>query len=146
MKLQTILCAVDFSDEQTPAIGYAKLLAQLSGAELIIGHILVARNIYEQLQFPMDEANAYMSAIIRNAEEEMESFIRKHCHGVTVRTIIHEDRRAADGILYLAEEVQADVIVLATHTRGGLDRFFFGSVADAVLRRAICPVLSVRPV
>jgi nucleotide-binding universal stress UspA family protein len=50
----------------------------------------------------------------------------------------------ADMVLQQARDLGADVIALTTHGRGGLGRLVFGSVADAVLRQAPCPILLVR--
>jgi nucleotide-binding universal stress UspA family protein len=50
----------------------------------------------------------------------------------------------AEEILRAAEEEGADLIVMGTHGRGGLSRLLMGSVAEAVMRKALCPVLTVR--
>lgn len=47
-------------------------------------------------------------------------------------------------ILRVAEEQQADLIVLGIHGRGGFDRLMFGSTTEPIVRRATCPVLTVR--
>jgi nucleotide-binding universal stress UspA family protein len=69
---------------------------------------------------------------------------RLKAEGVKVEAIIAEGD-AADSILKLAEEQNADLIAMSTHGRGGLGRLVFGSVADAVLRRTHCPILLLRP-
>ena len=51
----------------------------------------------------------------------------------------------AERILALAEEVHADLIIVGTHGRRGLEHFVLGSVAETVLRNARCPVLVMRP-
>jgi nucleotide-binding universal stress UspA family protein len=51
---------------------------------------------------------------------------------------------ASDEILQVADEIGADLIVLGTHGRTGLGRLLMGSVAEQVVRRARCPVLTVR--
>jgi nucleotide-binding universal stress UspA family protein len=55
------------------------------------------------------------------------------------------DQRPARAILDCAEDIGAQLIAMATHGRGGLDRVVRGSVADEVLRRATVPVLLFRP-
>jgi universal stress protein A len=52
--------------------------------------------------------------------------------------------KPADGIIALAEDVNADLIVVGTHGRTGLERLMVGSVANDVLRRSSCPVLIAR--
>ena len=54
------------------------------------------------------------------------------------------DGDAAEEILREAEEAKANLIVIGTHGRTGLGRLLMGSVAEAVLRRARCPVLTVK--
>lgn len=51
----------------------------------------------------------------------------------------------ADEIVRLAEEENADLIVMATHGRTGIGRVLMGSVAEAVVRRAKCPVFTLKP-
>jgi nucleotide-binding universal stress UspA family protein len=53
---------------------------------------------------------------------------------------------AAEEILGVAEGEDADMIVMGTHGRKGIDRILFGSVAEKVVKGAKCPVLTVRPV
>ena len=52
---------------------------------------------------------------------------------------------AAEEIVSVAEEVGADLIVLGTHGRKGIDKILFGSVAEKVIKTATVPVLSMRP-
>jgi nucleotide-binding universal stress UspA family protein len=82
----------------------------------------------------------------------VESSLREALRGVAtragadVRTEIHvREGRAVSGILEAAEEIGADLIVIATHGLGGLTHVMLGSVTDKVLRRAVCPVLTVKP-
>lgn len=58
-------------------------------------------------------------------------------------TVVDDDAR--DAILKAAEAVHADLIVMGTHGRRGLSRMLLGSVAEEIIRRAACPVLTVRP-
>jgi nucleotide-binding universal stress UspA family protein len=68
---------------------------------------------------------------------------RLRAHGLTVELEMTEGPAAAAIVAY-AEQTGADLIAMTTHGRGGLGRLVMGSVADAVLRRAPCPVLLVR--
>jgi nucleotide-binding universal stress UspA family protein len=63
-----------------------------------------------------------------------------------VYSIIHRLLRGdpVDGILGIAESEHVDLIVLGTHGRRGIDRVLMGSIAEAVVRRAKCPVLAVK--
>jgi nucleotide-binding universal stress UspA family protein len=64
--------------------------------------------------------------------------------GTTVETHISEGL-PADEILNYAEEKGVDLIIMSTHGRSGVSRWFFGSVADRVVRQSLIPVLTVTP-
>jgi nucleotide-binding universal stress UspA family protein len=68
---------------------------------------------------------------------------RLRSHGLQVTQELPEGP-AAEAILERAEAVGADLIALATHGRGGLERLVLGSVAEEVVRKSSCPVLLVR--
>jgi len=57
--------------------------------------------------------------------------------------LLMEGSRPATAILDIAEREHVDLIMLATHGRGGIDRLMLGSVADRVVHHARCPVLLV---
>jgi len=66
---------------------------------------------------------------------------RLRAHGLTVREQVVVHPHPAAAILEAAVDGKADLIALETHGRGGLGRMFLGSVADKVIRAALCPVL-----
>jgi nucleotide-binding universal stress UspA family protein len=65
--------------------------------------------------------------------------------GAEVALRIHfREGEALNGILEQAAKLKSDLIVMGTHGRRGTKRFFLGSVAEGVIRRALCPVLTLR--
>ncbi|MBI4345725.1 MAG: universal stress protein [Elusimicrobia bacterium] len=84
----------------------------------------------------VDAARRDADASLRSAAERLKS------KGIDVRTQVLEGV-AEECILEAARERGADLIALTSHGRSGLDRAVFGSVADAVIRKASCPVLVV---
>ena len=145
MRLRNILCAVDLADEHNLAIDYAKSLAGMAGAQLFVAHIVESRGLYRRLMLPHDDVETFMTQALNNAEQNMQAFVQAHCPDLPVKTIIREDEFPEQGLLQLIDELHIDLVVLATHARSEVDRFFFGSVADRVVRSAPCPVLSVQP-
>ena len=60
-------------------------------------------------------------------------------------TLVHRSGSAVEEVLgYLREQGDIDLIVMATHGRGGVARFMMGGVADKVVRTAPCPVVTIR--
>jgi len=91
-----------------------------------------------------DEQKVWWQREIADAREELTRTEQVLCAVPTHEVI--EEGDAADVICKEAADRGADVIVVGTHGRTGVKRFFLGSVSEHVVRRAPCPVLVVRPV
>ena len=134
MELKKILCAVDLKDSVNPAVEYAKMLSELSGASISAIYVVSSRSAYENLQVPVEDI----------ARGDMDAFVEKQFPGMDVNGLIYEGR-PAEKIVEIAKELGVDMIVMGTHAREGLDRLFFGSVANEVVKSAKCPVMTIRP-
>jgi nucleotide-binding universal stress UspA family protein len=66
-------------------------------------------------------------------------------HDITVHVRAEMGEPAAKHILDIANKIEADLIVMSTHGRSGLQRWMFGSVAERVTRQATIPILLIRP-
>ncbi|NLW50672.1 MAG: universal stress protein [Candidatus Brocadiaceae bacterium] len=144
ISIRRIVCAVDFSDSSDHAQRYAVGLAEVFDAELRILHVV------EPPFLP-----TYSLAGVPNLAlpiEEVEDAARKHLQqAVEACRAVHAD---TEGILRTgspfveiincARETEADLIVVGTHGRTGLSHMLIGSVAEKVVRKAPCPVLSVK--
>ena len=137
MELKKILCAVDLKDSVNPAVEYAKMLSELSGASISAIYVVSSRSAYENLQVPVE-------GIWSRARGDMDAFVEKQFPGMDVNGLIYEGR-PAEKIVEIAKELGVDMIVMGTHAREGLDRLFFGSVANEVVKSAKCPVMTIRP-
>lgn len=136
MAFHTILHPTDFSDASRPAFAEALRLARAAGATL---HLLHAAEL--TLYGPASGALAASDDEHRAALAALAGAAR--AAGVAVATTLRSGEAVAPTIVTVAEEEGADLIVLGTHGRRGLRRFFLGSVAEEVLREAPCPVLTV---
>jgi universal stress protein A len=142
--LKTILCPTDFSDPSLLALNAANELARMSGAEIILVHVVSPLPV-----IPPPDAMAtfnvatYMEEMLQSARTSMDRLIKeKSPSDVTVRPLVLTGN-AADEITRAAEEQEADLIVIATHGLTGWRRFIFGSVAERVVRLSPCPVLAI---
>ncbi|MBI2480814.1 MAG: universal stress protein [Planctomycetia bacterium] len=138
MKATKILFPTDFSHTGDAALALATSLARDTGATLLIVHVEEPPTAYGggELYYGIPEP----------ATEDL----RKMLHKVapTDPAVPYEHRLVtgdpANAVVRLAEEEGVDMIVLGTHGRTGLSRLLMGSVAEAIVRRAKCPVLSYR--
>lgn len=144
--LRRILAATDFSDHSRGALDYAAYLAKSLGAELALLHVFEPRYYHQDV---MRRIGPEVHEWMKNLREEerrrladLEKEVREK--GMKVRSFFKEGTPFRE-ILKAADEISADLIVLGTHGRTGLDRFMMGSVAERVARSAPCPVFIARP-
>jgi nucleotide-binding universal stress UspA family protein len=83
-------------------------------------------------------------ALVAGATEALHQLVRRHLGDLRVTVVRAVPGRPAEGVVDYAREVGASLIVVTTHGRSGLRHAVLGSTAEAILRRAACPVLSVR--
>jgi nucleotide-binding universal stress UspA family protein len=135
-----ILAATDFSEGSDEAVAAAIDLAKRTGANLQIVHVL--ENGADQ--FPLGLASyedraSLFSSLDRELARRADWAERE---GVACQTrIVEQD--AVGGILLAAREIGAGLIVVGTHGRRGIAHALMGSVAERIVQRAACPVLTV---
>lgn len=147
--IKHLLVATDFSDCSREAVEYALGLAERVGAEVTIAHV-IERPVYFdvgvahslQLRHNVDEWLRELKDEAAGRLEALTTEVRKRHPGI--RSALR-DGLPVDEILHAAQETSADLIVIGTHGRTGLPHVLLGSVAERVIRRAQCPVLTVRP-
>jgi nucleotide-binding universal stress UspA family protein len=146
IKIERILYATDFSSCARQALPVALSLARAFGAEVRLLHVLIPQQVRlgEEDRGPADPEEV-RRRLVTWAQGELDRLIA----GVgepAPRTgkAVREDAYAAPAILDHAAEEGANLIVLGTHGRRGPGRLILGSVAEEVVRRASCPVLTVR--
>jgi len=137
-----ILCPVDFSEPSAHAIQYAIALARLHRADL------TALHVYPPAFVPPDAPVLDVRSrddSLRTLETETAAlFADASMRGLRVEVLVEPGQPARE-ILTHAAELPADVIVMGTHGAGGFEHLMLGSVAEKVLRKSTCPVLTVSP-
>jgi len=139
LPIHTILHATDFSPQSNHAYQLACALARDYEAKLVLLHVA-----------PPPVIGGEMGVIIPPEPVDWEEELREKLAELQPKeTTIPVERYLREGdpaleIVALAQDCQADLIVLGTHGRSGLGRLLLGSVAEAVLRKAPCPVLTVK--
>ena len=140
MPFKTILFATDFSPASQMAFEAAAALARDYRARIIAVHVV------EPVQTGFSEFTSYIGPEEdRGRAMELLQAIRSPSPMVTIEHRLLEGDPATV-VVETAQETSADLIVMGTHGRAGLTRLVMGSVAEDVLRRAPCPVLTVRGV
>ncbi|MGJ3524516.1 universal stress protein [Nitratidesulfovibrio sp. D1] len=139
-----ILCAVDFSEHSKDVAEYAASLARLTGGSVVVLYAAPSLSQYVGFHVPPNSIENFVGEIVSGAEKAMESFVSENFPGIKAEGRIVTGY-AAEEILGVADKEGADVIIMGTHGRKGLDRILFGSVAEKVVKSARQPVLTIRP-
>ena len=137
-----IVIPTDFSEASLKALDMAKQAADAFDAEL---HVMTAVQAPIVFQPTMAASYPSIDELRKEAMERLEAYEKEHLAswGRTVHKIVFEGR-ASDEICRYAEEIDATMIVMATHGHSGLAHIVIGSTTENVVRHAKCPVLSVR--
>lgn len=145
LKIERILCPVDFFEASAKAYDYAYSLALRYGAKLYVEHVIdLMASAYPYYKIPDLAANSIYWDMSKGADERLCKMVKDHAaDGIQAEMVVHKGF-VPDSILDFAQNQHADLIVMGTHGRRGLDRLAMGSVTEHVLRRAPCPVLAVR--
>jgi universal stress protein A len=146
IQLNRILVPTDFSDYSRAALGYGCALAEKFGAELHLLHVLqdlVGLVPEPGLAFP--PPGDYMRELQASAERALDELPGPLApDGLSIERATRQGPPFVEIVRY-AREAEIDLIVLGTHGRTGLAHMLLGSVAEKVIRKAPCPVLTVRP-
>ena len=140
----TILVAVDFSDSSDNAFQLALSMAQKFSAHLVILHVINEPIDLRGFYVPHISYEKLEEEIAEGAGKMMQSFCRLHIDDFSDFETRIVPGMPYDQILEQAEDSGAELIVLGTHGRTGLDHVLFGSTAEKVVRKSKFPVLTVR--
>ena len=145
-----IVTPIDFSDNSKLIADSAAFLAGKFGASLHL--IFVVQNFEDYSGFfvPQMHMPNLEDELLTGAEARMLSFIdesREEYNKLGVADIHTKVLMGDVGeqIVEYATELQADMIVMGTHGYKGLEKIMFGSVADKIVRAALCPVTTINP-
>lgn len=138
-----ILVATDFGELADRALDYAIELAVKFGATIHLVHNISvpAIGIPDMGTVP---ASAAVDGLVREGESMLQRVVARARDKATFGNVILRIGDPRDAIVEVAKEVHADLIVIGTHGRHGVARALLGSVAEAVVRAAPCPVMTVR--
>ena len=143
-KLQKIICALDLSEHSKTVAEYACMLAKAMNATIVAVYAAPTLTQYTGFHVPPNTIDSFVGEIVSGAEKAMAQFVSENFEGVETKAEVVVGY-AAEEILEIAAKEQADLIVMGTHGRKGIDRILFGSVAERVVKNSHLPVLTIRP-
>ena len=139
-----ILCPIDFSESSIRSLAYAGALANWYDAQLTVLHVVPT---FDPVQLPGDLGQP-VHVVNPVPREQVMDELRRTLERTTLSvapTLVAESGHVATTLVDRALSISADLIVIGTHGRRGFKRLLLGSVTEAVLHEAPCPVLTVPP-
>jgi len=144
LDVKKILIPTDFSETADLALEHAIHMAKISSAEIHLLHVVSSFSF--RVNLPEGETedlqNANLSNAVSNRLKQIADDIEQK-HGVKVHISMASGSIKTE-VVKLADQIDADIIILGTHGVSGLKEFFMGSNAFRIISDADCPVLSVQ--
>ena len=141
INIKTILCPVDFSQASDKALQYAGGLAEDYGAKMHLLHVV------EPILPVAQEYPIGTIAVTQTVEQAAKGHMERLVENLKSRGVAVTSKVAIGDVHALIEETiateQPDIIVMGSHTRSGVERFFMGSVSEWLTRNSPVPILVI---
>jgi nucleotide-binding universal stress UspA family protein len=142
--VERIVVPVDFSEHAELALSYAMHLAEAYGAQLDVLHV-VDEVVYPDFYPPIVPSGGSITEELRDQALQKMKGLLSAFEGAEAKAAVHvRAGRAAPEIADFAEDQAADLLVIASHGLTGISHVLLGSVTEMLIRRAPCPVLTVK--
>jgi nucleotide-binding universal stress UspA family protein len=143
IRVRRILVPIDFSDHADPVIEWAAHLAEEHGSEIVLLHAYHVPVEFQQAEGAYLPAE-FWTAVKEEARQSLAQYgERLRARGLPVEEVTREGYPAT----VIEDEVdrqQADLVVIGSHGRTGLRHLLLGSIAERVVQKVRCPVLTVK--
>ena len=145
MKLpKKILVPTDMSTYSLSALQYAEIVAEVFGAEITLIHIVPGSEKSTEVKKGKGERQEGEMSIEESRKMISHMLMDKDLVIRSIKILVRNGSPAEE-IVKAAKETDTDIIIMSTHGRTGVRRTVIGSVAEKVVRYALCPVLTVKP-
>ncbi len=143
-RIERIVCAVDFSAYADYSLRYALYFAKAFQADLQVLHVVELPFLPSYSLAGVPDLTIPSEEIEEGARKKLDELVTKcRAEYAKVEGQVRTGTAFVEIIAY-AREVEADLIVVGTHGRTGLRHMLIGSVAEKIVRKAPCPVLTVK--
>jgi len=139
-QLRNVLLATDFTQASQNALLYALAIARRSHSRIIMAHVVNPSGLFGQ-----DAVQRALDSGWREAQSEITNLlIDGKLEGLTHQVVVRQGEVWPE-LEKLITEFQVDMLVVSTRGRSGVWKMLMGSTAEAIFRRASCPVLTIGP-
>ncbi|MEO8821024.1 MAG: universal stress protein [Ginsengibacter sp.] len=150
--MKKILIAIDYNPTAEKIVNAGYSLAESMNAEVVLLHVVADYTYYSSLDYsPIMGFNSFSNLgmlqtnTVLELQDAAQEFLEKtkaHLGDPSIKTLV-KDGDSGDAIIEAAKNLDADVIVMGSHSRRGLDKILMGSVAEKVLRHSEIPLFII---
>jgi len=144
LSFNVIVVPTDFSDFSLRALAYAIGLAEKYGSSLFVLYIAEPTLQVSDMAWVGVNDQSLKNEHAEEAQRQLEQLVRDQVPAGLPVTAEVRTGDAVEEIIQFAENKGADLVVMATHGRSGLSHMLMGSTAEQVIRKASCPVLTLK--
>ena len=146
--IKNILVPTDFSESATAAYAYAREMAAIFKSKIILIHVYEPIVFYSEAPIGMPDLVDIEKNIYASSEQSLDRIIQEHFKNDSgqmpgVEKLLVQGKPFIE-IIRVAKEQAIDMIIMSTHGRSALEHILLGSVTEKVVRKAPCPVLTIR--
>ncbi len=143
MKTKKILCPIDFSNMSQKLLDYSIVFAQANNAKLVLLHVVDHPHIYDNYQFLAITPQEISETLEKKAQQELSTLVKQIENKIQVDMLVTKGKPFIE-IIRVAKDVDADLVIIASHGRSAIAHVLIGSTTEKVARKAPCPVLIFR--
>ena len=150
--MKKVLIALDYDQTSQKVAETGHSFGKAMGAETILMHMISNAVHYTSIKYPVMGFGGYLNIDpkqldlvdtgLRQASQGFLDLSKKHLFDETIQTLVQEGD-TSESIIEIAQKVNADIIVMGSHSRKWLEQIVMGSVTEKVLRHTTIPMLIV---
>lgn len=145
LDVKRILIPTDFSETADLALEHASHMAKLTGAEVILLHVVTSYAFKANLPEVNDDDEAFNTKLSGAVGAKLDEYVESLSDNFGMKVIAKVTYGSVrDEVVRMANDLDADIIIIGTHGVSGIREFFMGSNAFRIVSEAGCPVLSVQ--
>lgn len=144
-QVKKILVPVDFSDVAPVLAKWAKDFAKQLNAKIIVAYVLEDLAAYEGIYINVQALTELENTLFEGARKSMDEFLKANFSDFPEVESVIDKGDVVETLIRIAKDKGADLIIMGTHGRKGLDRILFGSVAEGVVKNSPIPVITINP-
>ena len=144
IEFKRILYPVDLSESSTKIVPHVRAVAEKFEAKI---YILFAARVFDyftSMYVPYPSISRFEKELIDGAEKRLYEFVDEHFSEFANKSVVVAGD-ASEEIMNYIEDQHIDLVIMGTHGRKGMDKIFFGSVAERVVKISPVPVMVVNP-